>query len=330
MTPAPAHSHSHSHSHSQSARRFVGGFFTASSLALVTGSLAMAAPVEFDTEAAHVIVVRPVDVWSGDAGAQDDSLDMVKARRANYVLEITYNSYLRGGPLWLQGASDHPVVDAVREALKPHGFALRPNQGYYFVIHSADTVEPEKFEAVRAAQAAVYKQTIVDQGDPDTLRRRILGRKVAGNVLSLLTLGIAGGAYGTTGVTAALGSGIAGEAYQVPAWVPHVLAPAYLPPLDATAFKAIDMRRLDFRAGMVGQIVIAYRGEKTPEAETEALVKAIVAATGADTTPETIEAARASDLVYRQSVWKECVASGKCGPTSDKKTDVTESAKAVQ
>ena len=306
--------------------------FSVSAALVGTATTASAMPVELDTPDAHIIVVRPVDIWSGDSSAQDDSLDMVKAKRANYVLEITYGRNFMGGPLWLQRADDHPVVNAVSEALKPHGFDLRPNQGYFFGVKFAENIEASRFDEVREAQAANYRQIIIDQGDPDTLGRRIMSRKVAGNVLSLLTLGIAGSKFGAVGASTTLGSGIAGDVYQAPSWVP-TLSPALLPALDTSAFKSIDMRRLQFRGGMVGQMVIAYRGEKTPEIEREALVKGIVAATGADTTPEEIKAARASDFAYRQVVWKECVAASKCGDgaaAAAKKNDAPDSAKALQ
>ena len=288
--------------------------FTLLCLAAVFASPAVAAPVEFDTASAHIIVVRPVDIWSGDAGAQGDSLDMVKAKRANYVLQLVPGTVLRGGPHWFESPANHPIVAAVREALQPYGFSISSDEDYVFGVRAAETIEPDQFEAVRDAQAETYKQIIADQGDPDTLHRRLLGRKLAGNVLALLTLGVAGGALGPSGATVALGSGIVGDAYQAPSWVPNALAPALLPALDPKAYKTIEMRRLVYRSGMIGQIVIAYHDEKTPQAESEALVKAIVSATGADTTPEAIEASRASDLAYRESVWKTCVAEYRCGP----------------
>ena len=57
-----------------------------------------------------------------------------------------------------------------------------------------------------------------------------------------------------------------------------------------------------------------WSGDSGAQAESEALVKAIVCATGADTTPQAIEAARASDLAYRASVWTARVADHECGP----------------
>ena len=62
----------------------------------------------------------------------------------------------------------------------------------------------------------------------------------------------------------------------------------------------------------VGQIIIAYKGEKTKQAEEIALAQAIVTASGADTTIEKIEKSRKEDMVARQAIWDECVAKGEC------------------
>jgi hypothetical protein len=89
-----------------------------------------------------------------------------------------------------------------------------------------------------------------------------------------------------------------------------------LPEFNASSYKYIDVRRVEEGPHespiRVGQIIIAYKNEKTDESEKTALVKAIVSLTGADTTVADISKAREEDLVKRQAIWDECVALDKC------------------
>ena len=301
-------------------------------LALVTATApaALAAPVELDTPSAHIIVVRPVDIWSGDNAAQSDSLEVVRSKKVNYTFALYEGGFANGGPLLFQGPWAHPVVNGVKEALKSTDFNLARTQSYMFHVGLPKWLEPSQFQALSDAQVADYKHVVLAQGDPDTLPGRISGRKVAGGILSVLTLGIAGAKFGAAGAQIAAGSGLAGDVYEIPLGMPSALSPAILPSFEPAGYERIDVFPVYYRGGMVGQFIIAYREPKTDAAETEALVKAVICAAGADTTPEAIEASRASDLAYRQSVWKECVAAGKCGPSPDKKADVPESTKAMQ
>ena len=90
------------------------------------------------------------------------------------------------------------------------------------------------------------------------------------------------------------------------------MIPAVLPALDTNAYRRIDVRRVDFRPDSPGEIVIAYKTEKTPQAEQDALVKAIVALAAADTTADAVDAARQTDFKERVAIWDACVADGKC------------------
>jgi hypothetical protein len=69
---------------------------------------------------------------------------------------------------------------------------------------------------------------------------------------------------------------------------------------------------VDGQKDRLGQIIIAYKGEKTKQAEDAALAQAIVTASGADTTVEAIEESRKKDQTARQAIWDECVAQEKC------------------
>jgi hypothetical protein len=79
--------------------------------------------------------------------------------------------------------------------------------------------------------------------------------------------------------------------------------------------------RLDYRTFVIageesmrvhGEIIIAYRGEKTKEAEDEILPLAWAAATGLSLTEDQIKQAREHERAHRVKVWSDCVASGEC------------------
>ena len=92
----------------------------------------------------------------------------------------------------------------------------------------------------------------------------------------------------------------------------QVLVPQPSVPFDYTAYKSIDIRRVSADTVHIGQIIIAYRGEKTAESEERALAKAIVSVSGADSTLDAIKSAQAKDLANRQAVWDACVAAKEC------------------
>jgi hypothetical protein len=273
---------------------------------------AKAAPVELDTQEAHIIVIRPVDEWSGDSSAQTDSLDQVRSRKANYRLMVGYKDEVHGGPLWLAKASNHPVVNAVREQLAAAGFTLGLSQKYFFVVELSQSMEPSSFKSLVEAQAIAYRLTILNEGDPETLGSRISGSKFAGGVLSLVTLGVAGAKFGSSGAQVVLNTGLAGDFYQIPLGVPDALAPAALPALDAGEYKEMEVRRVTYRGGMTGQIIVAYRNAKTAESEVAALSKAIAAVAGAGTTEDEVRKSRDADFEFRKATWKACVDTGEC------------------
>lgn len=281
-------------------------------LTALTGAAAQAAPVELDTPDAHIIVVRPVDLWSGDSSAQSDSLEHVRSKTANYWVWLGYKDEVNGGPLLLQRASTRPVVVAATAEMAKDGFAPSYSQSYGFKVLHPEPLAPATYEELSQAQAALYKLTILNQGDPDTLQNRTSGKKFVGTLLTLATLGIAGGKFGAIGAETVINTGLAGDIYRLPSSLRESLALAILPPLDSPSFKEIEVRSVSYRGGMNGQIVIAYRSAKTEEAEVEAMGVAIAAVAGAGTTVEGVEKSRADDLAFRKATWDACVIAGDC------------------
>lgn len=283
----------------------------------LTTSIATAAPVVIDTPSAYIIVIRALDTWSGDRDASEDSLAEVSKHRGGFVLASEkgprYDTL--GYPMMFgfNGDSEgNPVVHGVIEALKPLNFKLHQD-ATNFKVENAGTVEPKKFAAFANYQRELYRNFVTTEGNPATLHNSVFAKKILSGALAIGTVAVAGDKYGFLGKEAALNSNIPSDLYQFGASGNAAITPLDLPDFDATGYKAIDVRRvIQGNNDRAGQIIIAYKNDKTEEASNAALIAAIVSLTGADTTVEEIEKSRAADLAKRQAIWDACVSEGKC------------------
>ncbi|ANB78012.1 hypothetical protein AYM40_37245 (plasmid) [Paraburkholderia phytofirmans OLGA172] len=290
--------------------RFVASICVA--IAALGASAAHAQPVELDTDAAHIIVVRPIDMWSGDTSTLDATLAAVRERKVSYDVKLDGTRY-RGSPLVLQGVSDNPVTLGVESALKERDTNLVRNGAYLFHVLDYTALAPADYPLFAKAQVEYYTQFVLRQGDPRTLPGSVRVRNFVGNVLSVGALFIPAHALGAgMGAQVMANSGLAEDIGNIPRPARSVLTPSALPALDPSVYKEIDVRRVEFKPDAPGEIIIAYKADKTPQAEQDALIKAIVSVTGADTTPEAVEQSRQRDFEKRVAIWDACVADGKC------------------
>ncbi len=271
-----------------------------------------AAPVEFDTLDAHIVVMRSIDSWSGDNSASEDSLASVAKHASGFQLERTKGVVL-GFPMLFQRLSDDIVVQGVNSALKPLNFNLAQTGDFTFKVDKPVALDPKEYGILVQRQRELFKYLVISQGNPVTLPSRVKSKKFWGTIFSLGAVVAGGATYGAVGSEAVLGSGTAGDIYQFSTSSRAALSPINLPSFDASSYKSIDVRRvIQGNNDRLGQVIIAYKNDKTDDAENTALIKAIVTLTGADTTIEAIKQARAEDLTNRQAIWDACVAEGKC------------------
>ncbi len=282
-----------------------------SSCALLFPSTILAAPIEIDTPDAHIVVMRALDSWSGDEGASEDSLEAVADHEGGFQLERPQGLVL-GFPLLFGGLNDDVVVQGVNSALKAMKFKLTQSK-VNFKVDKPIALEPEKFAEFAKYQRTLYQNLVASEGNPATLHNSVRARKFFSSVLALGTVAIAGEKYGTLGKETMLNSGIPGDVYQFSSSGRAALTPLDTPDFKAASYKSIDVRRvIQGNNERVGQVIIAYKTDKTEATENDALIKAIVSLTGADTTVEAIKQARAEDLSKRQAIWNACVSEGKC------------------
>lgn len=270
-----------------------------------------AAPVEIDTPDVHIVVMRALDSWSGDEGASEDSLEAVADHEGGFQLERPQGLVL-GFPLLFGGLNDDVVVQGVNSALKAMKFKLTQSK-VNFKVDKPIALEPEKFAEFAKYQRDLFQNLVISEGNPTTLHNSVSARKFFSSVLALGTVAIAGDKYGTLGKEAMLNSGIPGDVYQFSSSGRAALTPMDTPDFKSASYKSIDVRRvIQGNNERVGQVIIAYKTDKTEAAENDALIKAIVSLTGADTTVEAVKQAREEDLSKRQAIWNACVSEGKC------------------
>lgn len=293
---------------------------TAIILSLMATTASIASPLVFENESAKVIVVRPIDQWSGDKSALEASLEAHANKTAWYVLALKERNNLYGNPNLTQSASDHPITNGVALKLEQSGFKLPRNSANSFIIHPPEPIPVDKVGAVQTYQTAAFKRTVLNQGNPDDLESKTSRNKFFGALLSLGTMVVAADKFGAVGGShATLGSGITEDIYAAVSQYKGGLVPIDLSGQNLEQwcskpecrYKEIEIRKVSTAApDRVGQIVIAYKNGKTLEAEEGALIQAVYLLTAAGSSTGEVEKARQENLQLRKSIWASCVAEG--------------------
>lgn len=281
---------------------------------LLAATTALATPVEFDTEDAHVIVVRPIDLWSGDLSSAEDMLDAYKSKKVSYVIEKQDSGVYIGYPQLFMDVTDHPITKGAEKKLAELNFKPVSNQLHNFKVEKSIPIDVAEFPALIQYQQAIFKYVVLSQGDPATLPSRVKGKKFLGGLLSLGAIAVSANTFGlSTGTNFAVNSGIADDVYRRVSQYRGSIAPINLPNVDLKDYQAIDIRKITTSQNdRVGQVIIAYKNAKTPEAEQTALIRAIVTLAGADTTLRDIEQSRAENYAERVAIWNACVGDDAC------------------
>ena len=284
----------------------------ATALLCALSTATIAAPLVFEIEAAKIIVVRPLDLWSGDKSAIDESLKAHKEKGAQYYIKLNEKHTLGGSPTLFQKPPEHPLNNDIGKRMALNGFKnLRDNHNFSSILHSV-SIPSELAKDFFEYQSDVFKQAVVAQGDPAALQSKTSRNKFIGAIASLGLTVAAGEKFGLErGAGTLISTNTSSDIYYAISRYNTGLAPVELPSYDFDGFKQIDVRRVTTTTpDRIGQIIIAYKGDKTEAAEHEALVIAVVALTGANSTTAEIEQARKEDFARRKAIWDKCVADG--------------------
>ncbi len=290
----------------------------ASVMALLS-SVAFAGPDVIHTPDADIVVIRPVDVWSGDGSSMEKSLNSVINHYYRFDYANNNNEHFGAGNhsaffgSLFGSQNPDPTIVSANDTLKAAGFT--PNtDGYLFFVQKAVTIQPDELPNLIKVQDYLYKNMVIANGDPASFESRLRWHKIGGNLLALATIGLSAGKLGAdTGTKFALDSGLSNDMYQLGSTMKTAVVPLPVDTnFDPKQYTSVDVRKVVFLPDTVGQIIIAYKVNKTDQVESEALGTAIAATAGFDTTPDDIIKARQADQAARQAIWNECVASGKC------------------
>lgn len=282
-------------------------------LAILTTTLyAHTAPIEIDTANAHITVVRPIDLWSGDKSALEKSAAAHQEKTTWYTIKLNDKIWLFSNMAGKDPASN-PITQTIASRLKEANFSTPRSSSNSFTIEPASYINPREIEGVIAVQNESFKRSVIANGNPDNLENKTARKKFIGGILALGTIALGTDKYGLNGgVSATLGSGISESVYDSVAQFKSSMAPVVLPNINSKDFKLFELRAVTTaQPERTGQVLIAYKTEKTEAIQAEAIIVATIALTAAETTTKEIETSRANDLAQRKAIWNACVAEAK-------------------
>lgn len=296
---------------------------TLASLAFTHAAVGGEAFTEFETNDAHVIVVRPLVRWTGNSDLMDKSLKAVGKHSGCFINFLEKNGNKESScrnffGLGSVASPDSKLVNKTLEVLvklQPEYKYSDSNSGNYMFVQPPLSLTRDEYDVLKQIEASASIKAKIDEGDPDTLSRRVFTSRMLQNILDVAITGaFMNSSLGAqNGFTVASNAGTTDIAKSLAPKVGGAFAPVTLPPLDEHAeYRSIDVRRLDVIRPGLGQIVIAYKREKTPDAELDALSQAIAVAMEPQMDEAGLQAARESDFADRRQFWTECKANRDC------------------
>lgn len=265
---------------------------------------AFADPVQFDVEGAHIIVLRPMDSYSGNKSYTNQIAENLKEHVAAFNYQKG-DKQISGHPPVFCCLSKDPLVQSVNTEVESKGFKLH-HSGVVYQLQKPSTIQPSDFPILVDNQQQLYERFVIEQGNPDNLTAKSSFKKFIGGVLSVGTLALIGDKYGTNTAQAALNAKLPDDIYRVATLSKGAVAPLLVPDFNPSNYQSIDVRRVTTLGNddRFGQIIIAYKTEKTAELEQLALTKAVVSIVGVDTTLSAVQDSQKKDFDRRKAIWE--------------------------
>lgn len=288
--------------------------------ALCVATSSFAAPAEFEAPNFKVIVIRPFDQWAPDSVLDKNNRVLNKFAEKEY----SYSFYTSAADYSTQ-KSDDSLAKAISVESEKYGW--KPNTSWAeklpnnrAQIKAPSTLSPKEAQQFFAIQEDYWSRGVLSQGDPATFTARLQEKRDGSGIVALATTmagmivgGRLGGVSGiNTGFQATLGSGFAGSVENMANSISASLAYVQPPKTDLSSYNSVDIRAIKLNSDRSGQIIIAYKVNKTADLEISALKVALPMALSMDETIDQIELARKADFSARQSLWSSCVAKGEC------------------
>jgi hypothetical protein len=270
---------------------------------------ALAAHIEFDTPEAHVVIVRPSDLWSGDTSSMEKNLDAIKEKKFSFTYKVD-GIIQNGNPMIFGSISNHPVVQGVVKRIEKNGWKLGYSENRHSLwIDQAVPIKPSDIKDFMAVQNEYFKHFVISQGDPATLESRTSNKKILGSIMAVGALAVLANKFGIEGgLHVDFGSGMTDSIYRLSFEYKAVLTPTLIENLDLSNYDSIDARRVKTKfPDRLGEIIIAYKQPKTVELENKLMIEAIAVLAGVTADTTEIEKNRLEDFEKRKAIWNECV-----------------------
>ena len=292
------------------------GFFIATFIA----RYAIAVPIEVETKELKVIVIRPLDQWAPDSVMDKNNRVLNKFSEKEY----SYSLYSSASDYTTQ-KSDDVLANLVKDDVAIIGW--KPNTSWAerlpnnkAVINAPSNLSPKDAKSFFSIQQDYWNGGVLAQGNPATFVARAqekrdgtglvaLATTVAGMVVGTKYLGIGGI---NTGFQATLGTGFSGGMENLISPIKTSLAYVQSPKTDFSGYKSVDIRAVKLNNDRSGQIIVAYKRDKSPETEADAMRLAIPLVLSMGESAAQIAAEREADFSARQALWNSCVSKGEC------------------
>lgn len=283
------------------------GAWALGSLLLCQAIAAQAKVFVIDSPEAIVYAYNASEKWPLEKDKREEILNSLTNKKFNYAYKLNGQT-IYGSPNLLNSRTENELTPLIEDSLVAKGMTNSRTDSFSVWL-GKDPLSPTPTEmaAIITAQDALYKLSVIKQGNPDTLEERIANRKVAGNVLGVLSA-IAGMVLmgPSAGFNAMTNSGISQDiATSIPAGLTKENIGAvtgYPSNINWTQYKAID-----FYPGST-QVVIAYKKEKTQQIHDRSLAIAINKML--DISKEELLSYWQEDFANRQKIWADCKAAG--------------------
>jgi hypothetical protein len=295
-------------------------------LASLLPSLGQAQYAQFETPDAHILVARPIDRWSTEKRWQTSSILSYFGSQRLIDLNGFYRRDQAGKAV--DEIDLRKGVDRVSEAIKTNMAArgVRPASGALLRYEVAAPVTLGKgplaeFQDAKAknyvAWASVQSPGVGERNASITNGITSAVEIGAGLFATVLTGGadLTGFFSGALGAVKKAGNMTfhVGRQWEIPVgyFVPALPVTGF----DFSTYKQVDHRSVSLVGGsgtLNGEIFIAYKNEKTAQAEDDALIVALTEVLAINSTKEQIQAARQREFELRAKIWGDCLASGAC------------------
>ncbi len=263
------------------------------------------------TEEADIFIIRRVDIWSPSEAEAEAPRRAVKDRKFNFYY---FRDDGRPGVVFSKsdgGIPDNPMARAtIPEINRLGASAERTGNSEYF--NQSSLINGKFAKPYLRAQNHYHREMVIQAGDPERLSAKVSSQSFFGNLLSLVSTVALARSFGGD-VAVGVGSAAMDDIASLPKALGTQALPIALNGIDIETlpdYKLLEVKRIGPTPKMWanGQILIAYKTERTPELAFDLFVKAIPTALGVDTTVVAIDQARAADFQARKQIWAECVA----------------------